>query len=200
MKKEKRYLSIRLIVMLEIIVLAVSALAMGIFYMTKPGRIALDNELMRVRAYDEITDEDADIANCEYVKFSSFFIRDTDGDGYAERYNGTCNQLSKKATLYFDINVLTDGRLENGKITINGRNFNLSTTLVRDEVLKNDYVGNNTTQMELNTINYGTQKLFSGVISASIGNNVNNYSVDNNSVVLTGTWVSTDGTRTEEIR
>ena len=152
-------------------------------------------EIARASSYNEVTDEDSNVSNCSYVKFNSFFTRDLDGDGYAEKYDGTCNYLDKKATLYFDINVLTDGKLENGKITINGKNFNLSTTLVKDPVIKNDYISSNTNSIELNTINYGTQKLFSGTISANIGNNINNYSIENNTVTLTGTWVSTDGTQ-----
>ena len=185
-----------------VLVLAILAIVtlVNIFAEHKAKTVSVkDNETRRAMTYNEITDADADIDNCEYVKFSSFFIRDLDGDGYAERYNGTCNHLDKKATLYFDINVLTDGRLENGKITINGKNFNLQTTLIKDSVLKQDYIGTNVTSLELNTINYGTQKLFSGTISADIGSNINNYSITNNQVILTGTWISTDGTKTAEI-
>ena len=173
------------------------------FYLTKTNNLKMvavkDNETRRSMTYNEVNDDSANIDNCEYVKFNSFFIKDLDGDGYAEKYDGTCNYIDKKATLYFDINVLTDGKLENGKIKINGKNFDLSTTLIKDEVLKNDYIGNDVTELELNTINYGTQKLFFGTISADIGNNINNYSVTNNQIILTGTWISTDGTRTENI-
>ena len=173
------------------------------FYLTKTNNLKMvavkDNETRRSMTYNEVNDDSANIDNCEYVKFNSFFIKDLDGDGYAEKYDGTCNYIDKKATLYFDINVLTDGKLENGKIKINGKNFDLSTTLIKDEVLKNDYIGNDVTELELNTINYGTQKLFFGTISADIGNNINNYSVTNNQIILTGTWISTDGTKTANI-
>ena len=187
------------IFIIGLIVYVITALALGAMFISSQKTTKLNAQANNGLAYNEVTDANADIANCEYVKFNSFFIKDTDGDGYAERWDGTCNQLSQKATLYFDINVLTDGKLENGKITINGRNFNLSTTLVKDEVMKNDYIGENVTQLQLNDINYGTQKLFSGKISSKIGNNINNYSNGGNTVTLTGTWVSTDGTRTEPI-
>ena len=85
--------------------------------------------------YHIVTDEDANISNCEYVKFSSFFAKDLDGDGYAEKYDGVCNPLDKKQTLWFEINVQTDGTLKNGKISINGANFDLETMLVRDETI-----------------------------------------------------------------
>lgn len=95
-----------------------------------------NNEYRRAMTYNQVTESDSNIDNCEYVKFSSFFIRDLDNDGYAERYDGTCNNIGKKASLYFDISVTDEGRLENGKISINGKNFYFSSTLVKDDVLK----------------------------------------------------------------
>ena len=83
------------------------------FYLTKTNNLKMvavkDNETRRSMTYNEVNDDSANIDNCEYVKFNSFFIKDLDGDGYAEKYDGTCNYIDKKATLYFDINVLTDG-------------------------------------------------------------------------------------------
>lgn len=185
-----------------IIVLAV-AIAMVLFInLQQEKTISEINELeaKRYLAYNEITDSDANIDNCEYVKFNSFFIKDLDGDGYAEKYDGTCNQIDKKATLYFEINVLTDGRLENGKITIDGKNFNLATALIKDDVIQNDYIDKNIREIGLNTVQYGTQKIFSGNIVANMNNNINNYSVTDNKVILTGTWVSSDGNNSEDIR
>lgn len=178
------------------------AIVLGVFLLnrnTSTTSYEVNSEVKRASSYNEITDDDYKIDNCEYVRFNSFFIRDLDGDGYAEKYDGTCNYIDKSATLYFDINVLTDGTLQNGKITINGKNFNLSTTLVKDEVIKNDYISTNTANILLNDINYGTQKLFSGKISANIGSNINNYSREDNTVTLTGTWVSTDGSQSVDI-
>lgn len=178
------------------------ATVLGIFLFNKNTNTTsydISCEIKRASSYNEITDDDYKVDNCEYVKFNAFFIRDLDGDGYAEKYDGTCNYIDKSPTLYFDINVLTDGSFQNGKITINGKNFNLSTTLVKDEVIKSDYISTNTTSILLNDINYGTQKLFSGNISANIGNNINNYSREDNTIVLTGTWVSTDGTQSVNI-
>ncbi len=153
----------------------------------------LSNELNRYSSYNLVTDKDGEIENCEYVTFNAFFIRDVDGDGYAEKYDGTCNHLSKTANLYFDIDVLTNGTLKDGKITVNGKNFILSTTLVKDDVLEKDYIGSNITEFKLKDLKNGTQKLFSGKISANIGNNIDNYSVEDNTVTLTGKWVSSNG-------
>ena len=198
-QKSKKKLIISVSTITILLIALVTALLISSQKETKLSDVN-ELEAKRYLAYNEITDADAIISNCEYVQFNSFFIRDVDGDGYAEKYDGTCNQLSKRATLYFDINVLTDGKLEGGKISILGKNFNLSTALVKDSVIQNDYIGSNITEIGLNTIQYGTQKLFSGSISSSIGNNTKNYSVTDNKVILTGTWVSTDGTRSIPIR
>ena len=45
--------------------------------------------------------------------------RDLDGDGKAEKYDGTCKSVNTEDTLYIDLNVLTEGKLKDGKITIN---------------------------------------------------------------------------------
>ena len=109
----------------------------------------LSNEMNRYSSYNEVTDENGKIDGCDYVTFNAFFIRDVDGDGYAEKYDGTCNHLSKTANLYFDIDVLTNGTLKDGMITVKGKNFILSTTLVKDEVLEKDYIGSNITEFKL---------------------------------------------------
>ena len=151
--------------------------------------------------YDPIEETD-DGSN---VKFSAFFAKDLDGDGYAEKYHGVCNPLDKKQNLWFEINIQADGTLHNGKISINGANFDLETMLVRDETIKQDYISKNTKTIELNdmsangtgaTANY---KLLNGTITKNIGNNARNYSRNDNKVTLTGTWVSSDGSRTEQI-
>jgi hypothetical protein len=191
------------IILLSIIVISILvAILFGIFLWnqnTNNTSYEVNSEIKRAASYNEITDSDYEVDNCEYVKFNAFFIRDLDGDGYAEKYDGTCNYISKAATLYFDINVLTDGTLKNGNISIDGKNFSLSTSIIKDEVIKNNYIGSNITNISLNDLEYGTQKLFSGAIKANIGNNINNYSREDNTVVLTGTWVSTDGSQTVDI-
>ena len=106
-----------------------------------------------------------------------------------------------------DLNVLTNGTLKNGKITINGKNFNFSTALVKDSVVANDYVSLNTREIALNDVNNGTQKLIFGIAQSgnytyykykaqAIGNDTNKYTVTDNSITLTGTHIADDGTET----
>ena len=166
-----------------------------------------DPELLRTLTYGEFEEGSDGVDGTDNVKFSAFFLRDLDSDGYAESVKGTCKELGKQDTLYMELNVLTEGKLTNGKIEINGQNFYLQTALPKDEELKENYIGNNTKTIELNDIQNGTQKMITGVIrsyttssynpSQVIGNNTNNYSRDDNTIILTGTYVAQDGTETD---
>ena len=153
-------------------------------------------EILRSMTYAQVTDKDSKVDNCEYVKFNAFFTRDLNNDGNAEMLLGTCREINSTDTLYMDINVLTDGYLENGVIEIRSSNFNYSMNMVKDNVLKNNYISKNVKKIQLNTIKAGTQKLILGDVVANIGNNTNNYS-NVSSVTLKGTHVTDDGqTRT----
>jgi len=182
-----------------VVILAVIAILMLFTYVTKKveNRMAnLDSELLRSKNYAQVTDEQSKVENTDFVKFSAFFTRDINGDGNAEKLLGTCKRVIGKDQLYMDLNVLTNGYLKDGKITINGTNFKYSMSMVKDSVLKNNYISDDVKVIELNNVNAGTQKLIIGNIVADIGNNVNNYS-SVSSVTLTGTHVSDDGVETE---
>ncbi len=146
--------------------------------------------------YNRFTDEDSKIDNCDYVQFNAFFTRDLDQDGYAEKIAGTCKEIGESDTLYMDINVLTQGYLKNGQITLNAKNFTWTTAIVDDNIVDGNYIGE-TSKIKLddNVVN-GSQKLLWGTINSKIGNNINDYS-QISSVTLTGTYVSDDGQETE---
>ena len=166
-----------------------------------------DNELLRTMSYEQFVDGDEAVDNTDNVKFSSFFLRDLDGDGYAEKIKGTCKQIGTEDTLYMEIIVQTAGYLKDAKIDINGQNFYLETALPKDNELKDNYIGNNVKTIEFEQLNNGTQKLLTGIVKSgdyssnfskysAIGNNINNYSRNDNSIVLTGTYVDGNGTET----
>ena len=174
---------------------------------TKKNSFTPDSELARAMTYDQFSDEDSSVDGTDYVKFGAFFLRDINNDGYAEKIKGTCKQVGKEDTLYMELNVLTNGYLENGVITINSDNFYLQTAIPKDSEVKDNVISNNTKQISLNQINNGTQKLITGVVRsgdysydsqkfAAIGNDTTKYSKVN-SVTLTGTHVAADGTRTQ---
>ena len=156
----------------------------------------LDAETRRSMNYAQITENDAKIENCDYVQFSAFFTRDLNNDGYAERIKGTCKDLSATDTLYAEVNVLTKGHLENGRITLNANNFKWKTAIVEDNIVEGDYIGETSAIRLKEQVPCGSQKLLWGTISQNIGNNINNYSKVN-SITLTGTYVDDEGNRTD---
>ena len=170
--------------------------------------VSLDPELQRAMTYEKFEDGDENIEGTDNVKFSAFFLRDLDGDGYAEKIKGTCREIGAEDTLYMEIIVQSEGYLKNGKIEIDGKNFYLQTALPKDSEIKNHYISNNTKEIEFNTMNNGIQKLLitsvrSGVYpydtrkNEAIGDNINNYSRDNNKVIFTGIYVTGTGEEIE---
>lgn len=157
----------------------------------------LNAENKRAANYTVITDSNSIIPNTQNnVKFSAFFTRDLDGDGKAEKYDGTCKSVNTEDTLYIDLNVLTEGKLKDGKITINSTNFNYSMGMIKDSVLKENYVSDNVKEIELNDVNAGTEKLILGEIIPNIGNDTTNYSKQS-TITLTGTYVDDNNNETE---
>ena len=174
---------------------------------TKENTFTPDSELARAMTYDQFKDSDADISGTDYVKFGAFFLRDVNNDGYAEKIKGTCKKIGAEDTLYMELNILTNGYLEDGVITINSDNFYLQTAIPKDNEVKENAFSNNTKQISLNKINNGSQKLLTGIIRSgdytyeskkyeAIGDDTSKYSKVN-SITLTGTHVADDGTKTK---
>ena len=165
-----------------------------------------NEEIAKSMTYKQVQSGE-ETTNSEFVKFDAFFLRDLNGDGIAEGIRGTCREVGKEDTLYMELNVLTNGHLENGEIIINGSNFYLQTKIPKDNEIKENVIGSNVKRIDLETINNGTQKLLTGIvrsgdysysstISSAIGSNINNYSKIN-SVTLKGIHVADNGTTTE---
>ena len=204
--KTKKILKFLLTVNLIIIALITTIL---IKKRTEKIAITANKENLRAMTYDQFEDGDEIIEGTDNVKFSAFFLRDLDGDGYAEKIKGTCKHIAtNQDTLFMEINVLTEGYLKNAKIQIDSKNFYFQTALPKDNELKDDYIGSNIKTIEFENLNNGTQKLLTGIVrsgdytynsgrKAAIGNNINNYSRDDNTITLTGTYVAENGTETE---
>ena len=142
------------------------------------------------------------------IKFSSFFLRDLNGDGYAEKLKGTCKEVGKEDTLYIEIIVQTAGSLKNGKIQIDNKNFYFQTVLPKDNEIKANYIGNNIKTIEFENLDNGIQKMIIGNVRSgdysydnqklsALENNIDNYSRNDNKIILTGTYVAADGTETD---
>ena len=149
-----------LIVLFAIIALITTIVFVVLKKNTKTHLASYDNELQRTMSYEQFVDGDENIDATDNVKFSSFFLRDLDGDGYAEKIKGTCKEVGMQDTLYMEIIVQTAGYLKDAKIDINGQNFYLETALPKDNELKDNYIGNNIKSIEFEQLNNGTQKLF----------------------------------------
>ena len=199
-----------LVITISIIVAILLVTILG-YVILKPNNVLNESnvsaELEKMRTYDRVQNGEEN-TNSEYVQFDGFFLCDLDGDGYADKVRGTCKEIGKEDTLYMELNVLTDGYLKDGKITINSDNFYFETAIVKDGEVSENYIGSNTKEIDLNKINNGTQKLLTGVVKS--GDYSKDYKADAidgdpakysrvNSVTLTGTHVieNEDGTTIE---
>ena len=186
----------KIIIPMVAIVLGIIAILCTLIAKKVDNQIAnLNSETLKAMNYTELEENSTTVENCEYVQFSSYFTRDIDGDGTANKLLGTCKNVNSTDVLYIDLNVLTNGYLKDGKFTINGENFKYSMSMVKDTVLKNNYISDDVKTIELNQINAGTQKLIIGNIVSDIKNNINNYS-SVSTITLTGTHVSDSGEET----
>lgn len=201
-KKFKKKVAIVLILLIAVVSM-VAIFQSG--KVSKKGETVISSELARAMTYDRVQEGD-EATNSEYVNFDAFFLRDLDGDGYAEEIRGTCRQVGYQDTLYMNLKVQGSGYLKDGKITINSKNMYLETAIPKDNDVKSNAIGSNVKEITFNDLSTGTQRLFSGVVKSgnynyesskadAIGNNINNYS-QVNSVTLIGVHVAPDGTET----
>ena len=144
---------------------------------------------LKSKTYEQL-DEEKQWDSDHKIKFGAYFAMDTDGNGKAERLLGTCNEEKAKDTLYLEVDVGSDGHLENGQIIIGGVNFQLAMNMFKGGILKNDYISNNVEKIELNTINPGQSEIITGSISSKISGA--NYFSKDNKITLKGTYVPND--------
>lgn len=167
-----------------------------------------DPELARALTYDRFVDGDEDIGGTSNVKFSAFFLRDVDGDGYADKIKGTCREVGSDDSLFMEIEVKDEGSLKDAKVEVDGKNFYLAMSSPRDNEFKENYITSNAKVIEFNDFSAGSKKVFSGLVRSgdytysdlrmsAISDNINDMSRDDNKIVFSGTFVATDGTELE---
>ncbi len=182
--------------------IAIILIVILLFSMTFNRAIKINNvnnpELARAMEYPKVSAGEDGNTGSDYVKFDAFFLRDLDEDGYADKIRGTCEEITQTDTLYINLNVLTNGTLEDGEITIQGQNINFKTAIVEDDVIEGNYIAENTTSIKLKNVEKGTQKLIYGTIKApSLGTDTNKYSSSENKIILTGTHRDENGQTTD---
>lgn len=192
--ERKKIVAISIISILLAAVLLVSA-TLRVSVKNSKDAIVLDAENLRAIEYGEFKEGDEKVKDCDYVQFSAFFLKDINNDSYTEKIKGTCKEIGQTDTLYMDINVLTQGSLKNGRITLNAQNFTWKTSIVMNNMVDGNYVGETSSIKLKNEISNGNQTLLEGKISSKIGNNINDY-CRVNSITLTGTYVDDDGYET----
>ena len=166
---------------------------------------SINPELAKAKTYSEVKEEENAVEGTENVKFDAYFSRDINGDAEEEKIRGTSKKIGEEDTLYIELEVGNTGALKDATIEINAENFYFQTAILKDNIITENYIGNNTKQIKLNTISEATTKEITGQIrsgdytnstkiSEAIGNNINNYSKVN-SITLTGKY--DDGTGKE---
>ena len=144
--KLSRKKKVMIITALLAIVLIIAGIV--IFKKSKVEMSVASSELAKAMTYVEVKEGEEAVEGTDNVKFDAFFLRDLDGDGYAESLRGTCREIGKEDTLYMELNVQTAGYLKDAKIAVNSDNFYLQTSLPKDQELKDNYIGNNIKEIE----------------------------------------------------
>lgn len=192
---DKKHRNILIVLILLIVIISIVL----IYTFNKKYKIAYSGELAKAMKYGIVEDGDDNIEGTNFIKFDAFFLRDLDGDGYAEKIRGTAKNIGEEDILYMELNVLSNGHLEDGIIEINSDNFYFQTAMPRDSEIKENAIGSNVKQIKLNTLTNGTQKVLTGMVRSgdysqeskkteAIGNDINKYSKVN-SITLRGTQV-----------
>lgn len=197
LNKRKIFLMIAILVMITIIISSI------FLQKNKTNKILLTPEIVRSKAYEiakekdnKVTDIGGKVINS--IRFDAYFIKDLDGDGIAEsRLRGNCGEIGKSANLYIDLSIENNGSVKNAKITINSKNFTFKTSLLKDEVLANDYISGNTKELVLNEIKDSVQKNIIGTVEAMIDDSDSTSLSKENSIIFSGTYVDKEGTETE---
>ena len=145
--------------------------------------------------YEEVGEDDSNTQN-SYVKFDAYFLEKSGST--TKKLRGKASDLNDRQELQLELNVLTNGHLENGKIVLNSENYKVARAIVADNVIKSVY--SNYTDIRLNDVQNGTYKTIpvlieQDAVSESKGNK--NKLSNINSVTFTGTHVAEDGTRTK---
>lgn len=175
------------------------AITAGIFISKKVQQqnyiASLDAENTRAMNYRLLTDDDKKTQS-DNVEFSAFFIRDIDNDGYADRLAGTCKNVDARDVLYAELNIKSGGYLKEGVITLeDNSNFYWSTSIVKDNIVSQNYLGTTNRIVLADEVRAGSQKLFSGDIYSRINSYINNYT-GTAKMRLKGTYVADDGSET----
>ena len=190
------------------IILIIVLIIIGLcIYKSQTNKINLTPKILRTQSYEPVKDDDEKVEDekgdvIDAVTFDAFFLEDRDGDGNAESVRGTCNEVGTDANFYMELRVIDQGELKDATLTINSQNFYLNTSIVKDNVVADNYISSNTKEIKFNSITNESQALLiasvrSGDYSSTstklsaIGNDTSKYSKEN-SVTFSGTYIDSE--------
>ena len=183
------------VALLILVALVASVIAPNVqkLFMSQEDRLAM--------TYHQFTDEEKKVEGCDNVEFLAYFTRDLNKDGIAEKLAGTTLDMSSMDELYLELNVISDGYLEDGKITFSaGNNYKVElNNLLKDGFFAQNYINvQDANEIALDKVNAGTQRLVITSIRQNVLKDGSNFTKDSKDT-LTGTWVSSDGSVRKEI-
>ena len=195
MKKQEHKSNRIVLFSILILALVLSILVVGLRGSTFVNQLLGNSSKQELK---EITDSDYDTQS-DNVKFTAYFLSND------KKMDGTYNRIGYNDTLYFDLSV-QEGTLENAKINIDSQNFYLETNLMSDSVISQNYVSNNTKEIDLNTITGPIQRTFEGSVKSgdyeftttkaeAIGEDISNYNKVN-TITFTADYTDSTGKKT----
>ena len=147
------------------------------------------------KAYKVFTDEDKKTESPD-VEFLAYFKGSTDTNGNAEMIDEISLNMGNSAKLYMTMNVMNEGYLKNGKISLNSKNMQFNTQINKNAFFAQAFSGVTSEIKLAQNVNSGNQHTFSGTVSkASEIYNLNDYN-QVITVTFSGTFVDFDGNET----
>ena len=87
----------KITLIIAIVLVIVGVVSTLIYKNVEYARMLANNpELAKAMTYEEVKDGDENIEGTDNVKFDAFFLRDLNGDGYAESIRGTSKEIGKE--------------------------------------------------------------------------------------------------------
>ena len=156
-----------------------------IIFSGKMNKTLADNQ-NRQHTYARYNEGDEAIQGTEYVTFDAFFLDDYDNDGNADIVRGSDIEIGQTDKLYFELKVLGDVKLINGKITFVNSNARVAGVLNKGALVSSNQSSTDFKTITLNELNNGLTITKPMNIYARLTDDLTSYS-GINQVVLTGT-------------
>ena len=146
--------------------------------------------------YDLVQPGDENLPETPNVQFDAYFLNDSvkTRGALLGPINKDQNPIPTKE-LYVELKILGEGKFKDGQIKFEQKNHRLIGTLASDNVIDGIY-DNYYSPIKLKEITNGTTKVIRLVARPTV-NNKDDFYRNDNKVILTGKYVSNDGSEIE---